>query len=135
MPSNTEFDPKNVNDYEKTKLNKDAEGVNGTITAGTTEYIDLTLSDDVVMAGGDVLLVWDSAKGDTIDFQIIFDNSVLSQFITDWNIDNTTVKQTTPTTEIPGKIFTGSILRLIYHSTGQNDVYVAINYNKDKVLI
>ena len=85
MPINTVFDPSNVNFFDKTKLNKDAQGLQMTVTAGTTGTIDLTLTMDIVVAGGSVLLAKGAAPGDYVEFQIVHPiYGVINQFITKW---------------------------------------------------
>lgn len=136
MPNNTAFDPKNLNDFEKTKLNKDARGIQGTAIAGTTTSFDLTLTDDTVMAGGNAFLAKGAVAGDCVSFQIIHPIvGILNQFITDWYLNPDSTAQAVPTSNYPAKLPAGLILRVVYTSVGSSDVWVAINYNKEKVLI
>lgn len=135
MPSGTTYDPTNTSFFDKTKLNKDAKGVQATVTAGTSQNIDLTLTDDCLLAGGTVFLAKGAVAGDKVDFQVVHPVAgVLIQFITDWFVNPDSTAQVVPTVSYPAKAFAGLILRVIYHSTGGANVWVAINYNREKVL-
>ena len=132
---NTTFDPKNSNDFEKSKLNKDAKGVQGTALAGTSTTLDLALTDDILMAGGSVFLAKGAAQGDTVDFQIVHPTyGVVNQFITSWYLNPDTTKQEIPASNYPAKLKAGLTLRVVYHSVGSTDVWFAINYNREKIL-
>lgn len=136
MPSNTAFDPQNISLFEKSKLNKDAQGVSVTVTAGATVNLDLILADDCVIAGGTCFLAKGSAQGDTVDFQVIHPvYGMINQFVTSWFMDPDSTLQPVPTSNYPAKLFTGLTLRVVYHSTGSSDVWIAVNYNKEKVLV
>lgn len=134
MPSNTNFNPRNVNEFEKSKLNKDAIGVSETVPAGTTKDIDFTLSDDSLVMRS-VLLVDGGVKGDKWTMQIVHPVAgVVFQAVTDWLVDWTVVQQPIPLSNFPAKIFSGLKLRIKYTSTGANDVWVGLNIDKDKIL-
>jgi hypothetical protein len=136
MPSNTVFNPQNLTDFEKSKLNKDAKGVAATMTAGQSTSLDLTITDDVLMAGGTSVLVRGAAQGDKMDFQVVHPVAgVLVQFVTDWYVNPDSTLQQTPPSNYPAKLLTGLILRIIYHSVGETDVWLAVNYNREKVLV
>lgn len=136
MAANTSFNPSNLNEFEKSKLNKDAKGVSATVIAGTTQSIDLLLTDDILMAGGTVLLAKGAAIGDSVHFQVIHPTyGVVNQFITDWYLNPDSTEQAVPPANYPAKLLAGLTLRLVYHSVGETDVWVAVNYNCEKVLI
>ena len=135
MPSNTDFNPQNLRDFEKSKLNKDARGVSMTVTAGTDGVLDLTLTDDILLAGGTIFLAKGAAQGDKVDFQVVHPVAgVLAQFVTDWFMNPDSTLQAVPPSNYPAKVFAGLILRVIYHSVGGSDVWIAVNYNREKVL-
>lgn len=135
MPTGTRFDPPNSNYFDKTKMNKDAKGVSTTVIAGTTVNLDYTLTDDVLIAGGTNFLAKGAAQGDTVDFQVVHPiYGVLNQFITNWYVNPDKTDQAVPPSNYPAKSFAGLILRVVYHSTGTTDVWVAVNYNLEKVL-
>ena len=133
MPSGTSFDPRNSNDFEKSKLFKNAKGAVGTIPAGTIGTVDLALADDCLIMGG-FLLVQGAVWGDKVDFQVVMGTTVLAEFIQDWYIDPTVCNQSTPGANYPAKLPAGATLRLEYYSTGSSPVNVAVNYNMEKVL-
>jgi hypothetical protein len=132
---NSTFNPVSTIDFTKDKLNKDAQGVFWTITAGTTANIDYTLTNDVLISGGHALLIQNASWGDKVDFQIVMGTTVISQYVTSWPVDPTKVNQTIPTSNYPAKIPYGFILRLVYHSTGGTNVDVAMGYNLEKVIV
>jgi hypothetical protein len=136
MPSNTGYDPANIKEFEKSKLNKDAKGIQVIIPAGTNRNIDLLLTDDVLMAGGTIFLAKGAVAGDKVDFQIVHPvYGVVNQFITDWYLNPDSTSQEIPNANYPAKLFAGLTMRVVYHSVGSTDVWVAINYNKEKVLV
>lgn len=135
MPTGTRFDPPNSNYFDKTKMNKDAKGVSTTVIAGTTTNLDYTLTDDVLIAGGTNFLAKGAAQGDTVDFQVVHPVlGVLNQFITSWYVNPDKTDQSVPPSNYPAKLFAGLILRVVYHSTGAENVWIAVNYNIEKVL-
>lgn len=131
---NSTFDPQNIYDYQKAKLNKDAKGVSGTATAGQTTNLDLTLTDDSLITGGNLICVG-QAQGDYCHLQVVYGGTVISQYVTDWFIDPNNSVQKTPIVYYPAKLPTGFTLRLVYVSTGQNNVWIALNYDKEKVIV
>lgn len=134
MPTNTTYDPANINFFDKTKLNKDAIGVQATITAGATQNIDYVIADDALIMTSSLIAIG-AAQGDKIDMQVIHPIAgVVFQPITGWFIDPNSSVQPTPRANFPAKIFAGLTLRIVYHSTGSNNVWVALNIDKDKVL-
>ena len=136
MPSNTEFNPSNVDEFSKLKLNKDAKGVAGTVAFGTTASLDLTLTDDVLIAGGTVFLARGAAEGDKVDFQVVHPVAgVINQFITDWYVNPDSTLQVVPPSNYPAKVPAGLIFRVVYHSVGATDVWISVNYNMEKVLV
>jgi len=135
MASNTTFDPQNTASFEKSKLFKDAKGVIGTATKETTTNLDLVLTDDVLMTGG-VFLAQGAEWGDKVDFQVIHPTAgVVAQFITDWYLNPDSTLQPIPKSSYPAKLAAGLTLRVVYHSVGATDVKVAINYDREKVLV
>lgn len=134
MPANTNFDPPNTNYFDKTKLNKAAEGHEFTVTAGTTQNLNITISDDALLMDS-CILVDGAVKGDHWTMQVIHPVAgVVFQGITGWRVDFTTLRQPIPKSNFPAKIFAGLTLRIVYTSIGANDVWVCVNLDKDKVL-
>lgn len=140
MSSGTTFNPNKTIDFERTKLTFNAQGASTTVPAGTTQSIDLTMTDDCLLTGA-WLVTNGGNYGDKINFQIVDSTgafsgtpgTVLLQGVTNWF--------TMPTTDVhldmvyPAKIYTGLTLRLIYVSTGSSEVFIAINYKLHKVLV
>jgi len=136
VASNTTYDPQNISSFEKTKLFKDAKGIAATVPFGTSANIDLTLTDDILMAGGNIFLAKGAAAGDKITFQAVHPQAgVVAQFVTDWFLDPDSTLQQVPTSNFPAKLAAGLKLRVVYVSVGSVDVWVAINYNLEKVLV
>jgi hypothetical protein len=133
MPTNTNFNPRNINEFEKSKLLKNAIGVSTTAAFGTTTNLDLLLTDDVLVTEG-VLLARNVAQGDKVSFQILMGEMVLNQFITDWYLNPDSTNQQTPKSSYPAKLPAGLTLRVIYTSVGTEDVWIAVNYNLEKIL-
>lgn len=135
MPTNTTFNPPHLDQFDKTKLNKDAKGVSTTVPAGTSVSLDYTITDDILLAGGTTFLAKGGAQGDTVDFQVVHPVAgVLNQFISNWYVNPDVTEQAVPPSNYPAKLLAGLILRVVYHSTGANDVWIAVNYNMEKVL-
>jgi hypothetical protein len=142
MPSNTTYNPPNIDAFIKTALNYDAVGVTGTAAAGNTTNIDYALTNDTLITGAQVLTNT-AAFGDSISFQVVDVNNilgyganvVLNQFVTNWQLRADSQEQIDLKVNYPAKIITGLYLRLIYVSTGTSPVAVAINYSLHKVLL
>lgn len=139
MPSNTTYNPPNINSFSKTALNAINPGVSSTVPAGTSINLDYTLTDDCLITGS-WILTNNGNYGDTINFQIIDSSgiygtpgAILNQFINNWYLPPIVNEQIN--VEYPAKIYAGLTLRVIYTSTGTNDVFLAINYKLHKVLI
>lgn len=134
MPTGTAFNPQNINEFEKSKLAKDAIGISSTAIAGTSTNLDLLLTDDVLINGG-FLLARNVAEGDRVSFQVLMGETILNQFITNWYLNPDSTQQQMPTANYPAKLLAGLTLRIIYNSVGTQNVWFAINYNKEKVLV
>ena len=137
MASNTTFNPSNASEFDKSKINKDAKGVSDTVPYGTSKDIDYTLTDDILMSGGHLLLVKNAVWGDTVDFKVVHPVAgVLLTFLTSWPINPDSTLQFLPLANYPAKMVTGLILRATYNSVGAStNVSVAIGYNFEKVLV
>lgn len=134
MASNTTYNPEHINNFEKTKLNKNGQGASGTAVAGSTTNIDYTLTDDVLITGA-FLLAKGAAQGDKVDFQVLSGAAVVSQFITNWYLNPDSTLQSTPVSRYPAKLSTGLKIRIVYTSVGGSNVWVAVNYDMEKVLV
>ena len=126
---NSTYNPMNISDLEKGKLNFNGQKIQGTCVAGGSVNVDLTLTDDHLMTGASLQLSGNN-PGDSIQFQIVHPVAgVLNQFI-DWY-----AKEFDKEMNYPAKIPAGLILRLVYNSTGASNVDIFINYSLHKVLI
>lgn len=134
MPTNTTYDPQHIREFQKGYLNKSAKGFSFTATAGQSTSHDYTLTDDMLITGGS-LLVSGGVWGDTVDFQVVHPIAgVLAEYVSDWYINPASVLQKTPSVDYPAKLPAGLILRVIYNSVGETNVNVAINYDMELVL-
>lgn len=136
MPTNTIYNPKNINEFEKEKLNKSAVGQTFTVTKGTTQNLDIAITDDSLVMDS-CILVDGAAKGDNWTMQVVHPIAgVVFQGVTTWLVDWTKLQQPIPKANFPAKVFAGLTLRIVYQSVGtENDVWVGINLDKDKVLV
>ena len=135
MPTNTTYDPQNINLFEKGKLNKAAEGFEFTVAAGTTQNLDIAIADDALVMTS-CILIDGAVKGDYWTMQVIHPIAgVVFQGVTGWRVDFTTLNQPLPKANFPAKIFAGLTLRIVYTSVGVNPVWVCVNLDKDKVLL
>lgn len=136
MPTNTTYNPVHTDQFEKSKLNKDAKGVLGVAVAGASTQLDLTLTDDVLISGGHGFLAKGAAWGDKVDFQVVHPIAgLVLQFLTGWYVNPDQTQQAIPSSSYPAKLPAGLILRVVYHSVGGTDVDIAVNYNLEKVLV
>jgi hypothetical protein len=134
------YNPIHIDDFDKSKLTFDAQGVSATMTAGGAGNLDYTLTDDCLITGVE-LIVNNGNYGDTVSFQVIDPTgftgypagSVLDQFATNWNV--APIADTQFDIIYPAKIIAGLALRLVYTSTGTNNPFVAINYKLHKCLV
>jgi hypothetical protein len=139
MPTNTTYNPPNINSFIKAALNFNAQGVSTTGTAGAVTNLDYTLSDDCLITGME-LIINNGNYGDKASFQIVDGSgafsgtpgTVLNQFATNWNIPPTADTQFDMA--YPAKIYAGLTLRIVYTSTGTSNPFIAINYKLHKVL-
>lgn len=136
MASNTAFNPPNINEFDKFKMNKDGHGVLGVASHGTSTTLDYTLADDMIIAGGHTFLANGVNWGDYVEFQVVHPIAgVLLQFLSTWYLNPEVIKQEVPPSNYPAKLTAGLILRVVYHSTGSADVPIAVNYNLERVLV
>lgn len=143
MPSNTTFTPNNLTQFTSDKVHFDGKHAEGTIAAGTTDNIDLHITDDVLITGG-VFMTKDGVWGDSVVLQVVDIDNVLgyganvtlNQFVA-WFLPNSPAAGTLIQLQVPypAKIFAGLYLRMRFTSVGTTDVQVAMNYMLHKVMI
>jgi hypothetical protein len=133
-----------TDEMQSTNVNLDCQSASGTITAGGPGNIDLILTDDCFITGGD-LITNGAVFGDFATMQVVDVNNilgkgaglVLGQYVTNWVMKADAVGaqlQCELRSPYPAKIPAGLALRLVYNSTGSNNVQVAINYILHKAL-
>ena len=141
MPSNTGYNPVSSQDFEKSKLQFNGQGVKATVTAGQVVNIDYTLTDDCLITGAWFVTDSNAAFGDSASFQVVDTTgitgypagTVLNQFVTNWYMyPNSSEQFEVP---YPAKLMAGLTVRLVYTSTGTNNVFVAINFALHKVMV
>ena len=110
------------------------------VTAGTTQNLDVLVSQDLYVNGGEVYAE-NAVVGDYIVCRVIdkdnvlgtgIPNLVVKQWINKWYVvPNALQKLRTP---YAGKIPAGLYMRVTYTSVGQTDVKVIGNYNFHKAI-
>ncbi len=128
-------------DVDASKVQPNAFGFSGTITAGQTQNIDALVSDDsFVRSIG--LICKNHAFGDIVSFSVIDKdavyfpaNTVLAVPISNWNINSDTQSQGMYESIAPQKILGGLYIRISYNSNGLVNVGVACNMILNKVLV
>lgn len=102
-------------------------GFTGTATAGETTNIDFTMPDCRYIVGLNLVLK-NHKIGDTVSFQVVHPQAgVLDEFATNWNVCDDEGDQKIVEFPLRGKIPQDIIIRLVYTSSGTDDVYVACN--------
>lgn len=143
MPSNTGYNPQHEWEFEKSKLNADGQGVQGSATAGSTTNFDVVLTDDCLYTG-----VWiavsGSANGDAAKLQVIDTNgitgfppgTVLLQAV-NWGIPGFNFSEQFDY-NYPAKVLATMTIRIIYTSAAGllgGAPYCVFNHKLHKVLI
>jgi hypothetical protein len=141
MAINTTFNPLNISDFRKDGLNFNAQGIKSTASALTSTNIDFKISGDQLLTGAEVLCSI-PVFGDSITFQVVDVDgifapvgTVLNQFVTNWYLAPDSTRQVNLQVIYPAKIYNGLYLRLVYISTGNITIVVAVNYTLHSVLI
>lgn len=146
---NSTYNPVKVSDFEKTKMQFNAQGINASISTATVTNIDLDLTDDHMITGA-WFIVNGANLGDSVDFQVIditgniihamsgglipvTPGYILNQFISNWFMNVSTDTQFDMI--YPAKILAGMALRVVYTSVGSSSVFVAINYKLHEILV
>lgn len=118
-----------------------ATGFRGTATAGTSSNVDFAIGAEDRHIDGVRLFLVDHVEGDTMDFQIVDPDGVipepyraafpsypmLKQFGQAWNADHEHSDQGKHVYNFLAKIAAGLYIRVVYHSTGIEDVVVKLN--------
>lgn len=136
----TTYAPKNINDFVSVALSFNGVGLLATPTAQSITNVDYTAPFDILITGA-VLMVKNATFGDSITFQVVDVNgiltppdTVLNQFVTNWYLVEDSQKQFEFQVNYPAKIYGNLVLRLIYNSVGEVSPSLAVNYITHKVL-
>lgn len=148
---NSTYAPKRFEDLNADGCMLNEQGVQDTVTAGQTTFIDLTLTDDHLLTGLQISANGTSF-GDTINLQVVDKGSmlqnlygsaittmypnypVLRQFGTNIALCSDQQFKIEKEKMYPAKVIGGLTLRVIYHSIGSTNVNVAVNYELHKVM-
>jgi hypothetical protein len=125
---NSKFDPKNLGDFEKSKLQFYGQKSHGTIPAGTTANIDYTLTEDCLLTGANIRPIGHDLH-DTMKLQVVHPIYGVVKEFADWY-----ARDIDKETKFPAKLPTGLTIRVVFTSTGSTDVEVFINWDLYMVL-
>ena len=135
MPTGTGYNPQKTSDFEKSKLIFSGQTIYFDALENDTTDGDLTLADDVLITGGQ-LLVKGGNIHDQVFMQVVHPTAgVLNEFVSGWRINPDSTDQFTIVLNYPAKIPAGLIIRCKYiadATTGTRDV--AVNLHLHKVL-
>lgn len=136
------YNPKNVWDFDKTKIQTNHQSATGTITSGQTGNIDLALADDHLLTGIQIICS-NHSFGDKITLQVVDVSgtyypagTVLAQFATNITVRSDVQEVIHETSNYPAKILGGLTLRVIYASNGTlTPINIAVNYKLHMLLV
>ena len=136
MPSNTTYNPEKVSDFEKSKLNFAGKSVSATVNENETINADYTLTDDMLMNGG-VLIVKEAKITDKVSLQIVHPTyGVVNEFVTDYRLAEDQQVQFKLDLPYPSKLLTGLTIRCKYVASEEKGQRVfALNLLLHKVLV
>lgn len=143
---NSTFNPDTLEGFTKNLMAVDWQSTQSTVTAGVTQNIDFLVPRDMLLVGLQ-LLAKGSSFGDTATLQIVCvsgtllngaaicpPNTVLNQFGTNIGIGDDSQLKIDMISQFPAKLFGGLTIRLIYTSTGANNVQIISNYKLLSIL-
>lgn len=122
-----------LSDMDADKVKFRGRGISGTATAGMTTNIDHKITEGRLIDGIKLLLK-DHVFGDSVRFQVVdVDNmlgygagAVLDEFATDWYVSSNE-DQDAINLPYSAELISGLYIRLIYNSTGTNNIKVRAN--------
>lgn len=121
---------KKLEDFDAYRVNFKGFGFKGSALAGQTTNIDFLLSDERLIYGGQAILK-NHVIGDSISMQIVYKaggiDTVLGEFITDWQVAEDKQQQDAIMVSYPTKVSAGLYFRILYKSIGATNVDVCIN--------
>lgn len=129
-----------VSDFDSDKVSFRGKGMQWTATAGVTSNLDYKFTEERLVCGGQLILTG-HAPGDSGSLVIIDKDNVmgygaefvLDGFITDWFFVSDEENQGVLSIPFPAQIPANLYLRIIYVSTGSNNVNVRFNMLNYKV--
>lgn len=137
----TDYNPQNSADYQKDKLQANHKGTISTVPHGTSANIDVTMT-EVCLLTGIELRCKNHTFGDYVNGQIVVIGAgpggtdlLLLQFATTWYLSDDPQDQVNENSIYPAKLSSGMTIRMVYTSTGSNDVTAIVNYKLQKVLV
>ena len=135
MAINTNYNPANVKDFEKGKLNFSGQSIYLECEPSLDNSADLALADDYLLTGG-ILLVQGGNFHDRVYLQVVHPTyGVIAEFVSGFRILPDSVKQFELQLDYPAKLYAGMSLRCKYvadAATGTRDI--AVNFFLHKVL-
>ena len=114
---NSTYNPEHISHIEKSKVSLNGIGVYGEsevtdITIPVETHIDLTLTDDMLLTGG-TLLVKGGNLEDKVSMQVIHPTlGIVKEFVTNYRIIEDSIKQFEMASAYPAKIPANLTLRL-----------------------
>lgn len=113
------------------------DAVKAVVTAGTDTNIDFKLTRTNLWISGGQIVYQNVCFGDYVKFQVVDkdnvlgygENFVLNTFVNKWYLDPGKTSQVIASTYAAELKLSGIYLRAIYHSVGEIDVDVCINYD------
>ncbi len=136
MPTNTLYNPTNINDFDKSKLSFSGKALSFTCDASQTSCADLSLTDDYLITGG-ILLVKGGELNDLIYLQVVHPTlGVVNEFVTGFRIIEDQILQFNLQLNYPAKIFAGLSIRCKYVASDafESTRSIALNLILHKVL-
>lgn len=131
---NSTYDPKTINDFEKTKIISGFVGIQGICPAGQTYNLDHQLTDDVLFTGGE-FYAKNSTFGDVFSLKIVHPvYGVVNTFVNNFGVIDDSQVKLCKESIIPGKLPAGLTIRISYTSLGAVDVNMIMNLYLYKVL-
>ena len=109
-------------------------GVSGTASNGTTTNINLDLTEERYI-NGVRLILQNHVFGDSVNFEVVDKNNilgygagaVLDRFGADWYVNPDSACQGDILIDYPARVIAGLTIRIVYNSTGAEDVGVKAN--------
>lgn len=124
------YDPSTTVSLQKERLNFSGQKVYASVPFGTTQDIDLTITDDYLITGAQIILAG-NCELDEIQIKVMLGTTVMNQFI-DWYAQTLSKELPYPAKLIGG---IGLKLRATYKNTCTSGAAtVRINYSLHKVL-